>query len=195
MKSSSTPPAVVTMAETCLCWTRYRSVSRRPEEIRLDVYPRKIVVPSLVAGSFHARCHLLAGSAKRRSAGETMVSRCYFRLHRFDFRAARLAWAQRLSPHSDAAAAGNVRQTLTMSLIMRTASATEVAWNPMFANPATSSSTVMLRFAYWLKSMPCTSLAPSGTGSEGFNTASVAPDGAAASAAVDMTSFVGSHGA
>ena len=83
MKSSSTPPAVVTMAETCLCCTRYRSVSRRPEEIRLDVYPRKIVVPSLVSASFHARCHLLAGYARRMSEGETVVTRCYFRPNRF----------------------------------------------------------------------------------------------------------------
>lgn len=36
----------------------------------------------------------------------------------------------------------------------------------------------MLRDAYWLKSMPCTSCAPSGTGSDGFKTASVAPVGA-----------------
>lgn len=132
MKSSSTPPAVVTMAETCLCWTRYRSVSRRPEEIRFDVYPRNMVVPVLVSGSFHARCQRLAGIARRMSVGETVVSRCYFRLSRFDFRAARLAWAQRLSPQPTAVAASNLRR-LTMSLMIRTASPTDVAWNPMFA--------------------------------------------------------------
>jgi hypothetical protein len=65
-----------------------------------------------------------------------------------------------------------------MSLMMRTAAPTEVAWKPMLAYPPTSSSTVMLRDAYWLKSMPCTSCAPSGTGSDGFKTASVAPVGA-----------------
>ena len=41
MKSSSIPPAVVTIAETCLCFTRYRITSLRPDEIKLDVYPRK----------------------------------------------------------------------------------------------------------------------------------------------------------
>ena len=70
------------------------------------------------------------------------------------------------------------KKQLTMSLMIRTASPTDVAWKPMPAYPATSSSTVMLRDAYWLKSMPCTSRAPSGTGSEGFKTASVAPVGA-----------------
>lgn len=44
IRSSSIPPAVVTMALMCECWARYRSVPRRPEEIRLLVYPRKIVV-------------------------------------------------------------------------------------------------------------------------------------------------------
>lgn len=55
MKSSSTPPAVVTMAETCLCCTNHRSVSRKPEEMRFDVYPRKIVVPCPVSSSRHSR--------------------------------------------------------------------------------------------------------------------------------------------
>lgn len=44
-------------------------------------------MPSLVSGSFHARCHLLAGNARRVSEGETVVSRRYFRLIRFDPRA------------------------------------------------------------------------------------------------------------
>lgn len=55
MKSSSTPPAVVTMAETCLCWTSHLSVSRRPEEIKFEVYPKNIVVLSSVSGSRHLR--------------------------------------------------------------------------------------------------------------------------------------------
>lgn len=82
-------------------------------------------MPSLVSGSFHARCHLLAGNARRMSEGETMVSRRYFRLNRFDFRAAPLAWAQRLSPHSNAA--NNLQQKLTMPFMIRTASPTDVA--------------------------------------------------------------------
>ena len=40
MKSSSIPPAVVTSAETCLCFTRCKITSRSPDEIRLEVYPR-----------------------------------------------------------------------------------------------------------------------------------------------------------
>lgn len=36
----------------------------------------------------------------------------------------------------------------------------------------------MGRAACWLKSMPCTCCTPSGTGSDGFSTASVAPAGA-----------------
>jgi hypothetical protein len=108
MKSSSTPPAVVTMAETCLCCTRYRSVSRRPDEIRLDVYPRKMVVPSLVSGSLHARCHLLAGT---RGAWARVRQRGYFRPTRFEFTAP-LAWAaRRLSPRSNAAAAATATET------------------------------------------------------------------------------------
>lgn len=59
IKSSSTPPAVVTMAETCLCWTNHRSVSRNPEEMRFDVYPRKMVVPCPVSSSRHSRCRSL----------------------------------------------------------------------------------------------------------------------------------------
>lgn len=55
MKSSSTPPAVVTIAETCLCCTNHRRVSRRPEEMRFDVYPKKIVVPCPVSSSRHSR--------------------------------------------------------------------------------------------------------------------------------------------
>ena len=55
MMSSSTPPAVVTMAETFLCCTRYRIVSLRPEETRLEVYPRKIVAGVSVSGSRHVR--------------------------------------------------------------------------------------------------------------------------------------------
>jgi hypothetical protein len=43
-----------------LCSTKYRSVSRRPEEIRFDVYPKNIVVPWPDSGSFQARCHVLA---------------------------------------------------------------------------------------------------------------------------------------
>lgn len=56
IRSSSTPPAVVTTAETWRCWTRKRSVSRRPDEMRLDVYPRKMVVRSPVSGCRYARC-------------------------------------------------------------------------------------------------------------------------------------------
>jgi hypothetical protein len=63
----------------------------------------------------------------------------------------------------------------------------------MFEYPPMSSSTVMLRLAYWLKSIPWTSFASAGTGSEGFKTASVAPVGAAASLPVDMTLCVESH--
>lgn len=74
-----------------------------------------------------------------------------------------------------------------MPFMIRTASPTEVAWNPILEYPAMSSSTVMLRLAYWLKSIPWTSFASAGTGSEGFKTASVAPAGAAASLPVDMT--------
>lgn len=43
MKSSSIPPAVVTRQSTSLCCARKRSISRRPEEMRLEVYPRKRV--------------------------------------------------------------------------------------------------------------------------------------------------------
>lgn len=42
--SSSMPPAVVTTAETCECWRRYRSTERNPDEMRFEVYPRNIVV-------------------------------------------------------------------------------------------------------------------------------------------------------
>lgn len=42
-KSSSTPPAVVTSASTSLCLARNRIISRKPEEIRLEVYPRNRV--------------------------------------------------------------------------------------------------------------------------------------------------------
>lgn len=59
MKSSSMPPAVVTIAETCLCSTSQRNVPRRPEEMRLEVYPRKMVVLSDVSGSFHSLCGML----------------------------------------------------------------------------------------------------------------------------------------
>jgi hypothetical protein len=37
MKSSSIPPAVVTMHATCLCFTRYKKISRRPEDMRFEV--------------------------------------------------------------------------------------------------------------------------------------------------------------
>lgn len=56
MMSSSMPPAEVTIAETWLCWTRYRMTSRRPEEIRFDVYPRKIVALDPVSGSRYDLC-------------------------------------------------------------------------------------------------------------------------------------------
>lgn len=72
---------------------------------------------------------------------------------------------------------------LTMSFTIRTASPMAVAWNPMREYPPTSSSTVMGRCAYALKSMPRTSRASAGTGSEGLRTASVAPVGAASGAA------------
>ena len=58
MKSSSTPPAVVTIAETCLCCISHLNVSLRPEDIRLDVYPRNIVVLSPVSASRHVRCRI-----------------------------------------------------------------------------------------------------------------------------------------
>ena len=37
MKSSSMPPAVVTIAATCLCFTRYKIISRSPDEMRFEV--------------------------------------------------------------------------------------------------------------------------------------------------------------
>src|SRR6478735_1958294 len=60
MKSSSMPPAVVTIHDTWLCSTSQRRTPRRPDEMRLEVYPKKIVVLSPVSGSFHARYQLLA---------------------------------------------------------------------------------------------------------------------------------------
>jgi hypothetical protein len=42
-KSSSTPPAVVTSASTSLCLARKRIISRRPDEMRFEVYPRNRV--------------------------------------------------------------------------------------------------------------------------------------------------------
>jgi hypothetical protein len=43
MKSSSIPPAVETTTSTIECSTRYRIVSRVPDEIRFEVYPKKIL--------------------------------------------------------------------------------------------------------------------------------------------------------
>ena len=40
MKSSSMPPAVVTMTSTMRCWARKRICSRTPLDMRLDVNPR-----------------------------------------------------------------------------------------------------------------------------------------------------------
>lgn len=37
MKSSSIPPAVVTMTSTILCWTRYLKMSRSPDVTMFDV--------------------------------------------------------------------------------------------------------------------------------------------------------------
>lgn len=52
MKSSSIPPAVVTIAETCPCFTRNRMTSRKPDDIKLDVYPSNTLhlVFSLTSG-------------------------------------------------------------------------------------------------------------------------------------------------
>lgn len=51
----------------------------------------------------------------------------------------------------------------------------------------------MLRVAYWLKSMPSTCRDPSGSGSDGFNTASVAAVGAEESLGAAMAGGVGDH--
>jgi hypothetical protein len=60
----------------------------------------------------------------------------------------------------------------------------ELAWKPICAIFATSSAAVISTFLKSLKSRPFTGMAPSGTGSEGFNTASVAPEGAAPFSAI-----------
>ena len=67
---------------------------------------------------------------------------------------------------------------LTMSLIMRTASAMALAWKPVVVIWETISATVMSRSLYLLKSTPLTSWTPSGTVAEGLRTASVDRDGA-----------------
>lgn len=67
----------------------------------------------------------------------------------------------------------------TISLIIRTASPTALAWNPIPAMPSTSSATEMSRPWWSLNSIPRTSRAPSGMASEGMRTASLAVDGAA----------------
>jgi hypothetical protein len=56
MRSSSTPPAVVTSTSTSPCCTRYRICSRVPADIRLDVKPRKIFECSPVSGARHDNC-------------------------------------------------------------------------------------------------------------------------------------------
>jgi hypothetical protein len=78
------------------------------------------------------------------------------------------------------------QNVLTMSLMIRTASAIAVAWNPMLAIPPTNSETVTSWSAYLSKSMPWTLCASCDTGAEGLRTASVAKEGAEATPLVDM---------
>lgn len=137
MKSSSMPPAVVTMHDTCLCSTRYRKIPRSPDEIILDVYPRKMVVLSPVSGSCHDR-----------------------------FYCCQLSYMMIKTLH-----------LLTMSLMIRTASPMEVAWNPMRLMRWITSSTVICFPLNSLKSISSTFCAPCGSSTDGTKTAFVASEG------------------
>src|SRR2546423_2105967 len=65
----------------------------------------------------------------------------------------------------------------TILFMIWIASAIALAWKPIFAIPSTISATVILVPWCTLKSIPQTFCAPSGTGSDGTRTASVASDG------------------
>jgi hypothetical protein len=65
----------------------------------------------------------------------------------------------------------------TMSLMIRTASPIELAWNPMFVMPLIRSSIVMGRPASLLKSTPSTFFEPFGISFEEARTASMAAEG------------------
>lgn len=136
------------MAETCLCCTSHLSVSRRPDEIKFEVYPRKMVVFSPVSASRQVRCNRGQYGEDRKEEKE---------------RQARQEECSGLH---------------TMPLTISTACPIDVAWNPTLARFSTSSATVTLRSANASKSSPLTGTAPAGTGSDGLSTALAAPAGA-----------------
>mmetsp|Transcript_8576 Transcript_8576/g.26816 ORF Transcript_8576/g.26816 Transcript_8576/m.26816 type:complete len:276 (-) Transcript_8576:83-910(-) len=77
MRSSSMPPPVVTMTSTCLCCTRYRMTSRTPDEIMLDVNPRKIFAFTSRRASGDLRSSSsssFTGSSDRRQARMRSIS-------------------------------------------------------------------------------------------------------------------------
>ncbi|KNC29219.1 hypothetical protein FF38_01429 [Lucilia cuprina] len=64
IKSSSTPPAVVTTQSTILCSTKYLKVSLSPEDTRLEVKPKNIVHLCFLLINSSVSCSSCSSSVK-----------------------------------------------------------------------------------------------------------------------------------